>query len=275
MAPIEPASTAMAIATAWVAKEGVGKLLGPTIDYLGDGLKDIVVKRNEAAKAIVENAVNKLGDKIEQPGQVPPKVLKTILNDATYATDSLAFEYFGGVLASSRTELGRDDRGDRFARLVDGLSTYQLRAHYLIYKTISQVFTGGGYSFSTNVSRTQMTLFIPRLQFTDGMEFAKDEIDIENTLCMHILNGLGKDGLIATGWSIGNREFLRENASYDCGDDGMIVSPTQIGSELYLWAHGLGDLENDHMLSGRMNNQFPNQPLPIKNVVPVKFSNQK
>lgn len=275
MVPIEPTSTAVAIAAAWVAKEGVGKLLGPTMDYLGDGLKNIVEKRNEAAKVIVENAVNKLGDKIDQPGQVPPKVLKTILNDGTYATDSLAFEYFGGVLASSRTELGRDDRGDRFAKMVDGLSSFQLRAHYLIYTTISQVFTDGDYSFSTHVSRTQMTLFIPRHQFSNGMEFTQDEIDIENTLLMHILNGLGKDGLIATGWSIGNREFLRKTTKYDCDDDGMIISPTQIGSELYLWAHGLGDLENDHMLSGQMRNQFPDQPQAVQNSVPVKLRNDK
>ena len=72
-------------------------------------------------------------------GQVPPKVLKTIINEGAYSNDDVAVEYLGGVLASSTTEVDRDDRGDRLAKLIGNMSAYQLRSHYLIYSTISEL----------------------------------------------------------------------------------------------------------------------------------------
>ena len=66
----------------------------------------------------------KLGDKLDRPGQVPPKALKTIVNAGSYFDDAIAVEYIGGVLASSRTEVGRDDRGSRIAKMIDSLSVF-------------------------------------------------------------------------------------------------------------------------------------------------------
>lgn len=96
---------------AYLGKDGLAKLLGPTADYLGGELQAYTQRRMENVGRIFSRAESKLGDKLERPGQVPPKVLKTIINDGSYADDELAVEYFGGVLASSRTEIGRDDRG--------------------------------------------------------------------------------------------------------------------------------------------------------------------
>jgi hypothetical protein len=64
-----------------------------------------------------------------------------VLDEGSFSSDTLAVDYFGGILASSRTEDGRDDRGARIAKIVDGLSTYQLRSHYLLFTTIRTYLT--------------------------------------------------------------------------------------------------------------------------------------
>jgi len=130
---VDPISTiGLGAVSAYLAKDALQKLLGPTAEYLGDGLRYLTRRRIENIGRIFQKAGAKLGDRIEAPGEVPPRVLKTVLNEGSYCDDELAAEYFGGVLASSRTDTGRDDRGARIGKLLDGLSTYQIRAHYLI-----------------------------------------------------------------------------------------------------------------------------------------------
>jgi len=51
-------------------------------------------------------------------------------------------------LASSRTELGRDDRGARIGEILDGMSIYQIRSHYIVYSLIRKTFKDSGYVFN-------------------------------------------------------------------------------------------------------------------------------
>ena len=169
---MEPVTTAV---TAYLAKDGIGKLLGPTADYLGEGLRDLTRRRVESIGRIFSNASTKLGSQLDEPGQVPPRVLKTVLNEGSYCEDPVALEYFGGVLASSRTERGRDDRGARVAKVVDNLSTYQLRTHYLIYSSIANLFATSGRRFGTDQDRTQMQIFLPGEGYANAMEFSQEE----------------------------------------------------------------------------------------------------
>ena len=125
-----------------MAKDGVAKLLGPTAEYLGEGVRDLTQRRVESIGKMFSNASKKLGGRLEQSGEVPPTVLRTVLNEASYREDQLSVEYVGGVLASSRTEHGRDDRGSRMIQVVDGLTSYQMRTHYLIYSSLSRLFSG-------------------------------------------------------------------------------------------------------------------------------------
>jgi hypothetical protein len=146
---VEPITTVgLGAVAAYLTKDGIAKLLGPTAEYLGDGLRDFTKRRAENISRIFQKASEKLGNRIETPGEVPPRVLKAVLNEGSFCDDELAAEYFGGVLASSRTEQGRDDRGARIAKILDGLSTYQIRAHYLIYATIKQTFAAANLPFN-------------------------------------------------------------------------------------------------------------------------------
>src|SRR6266581_8296847 len=120
----------------------IERMLGPTADYIGGGVEAWTKKRVDNVTRIFRSAQNKLGVKLEREGSVPPRVLKEILQEGSFCDDELAAEYFGGVLASSRSEIPRDDRGSAMARLVGRLTTYQLRSHFLLYTVIKTAFKG-------------------------------------------------------------------------------------------------------------------------------------
>lgn len=144
---------------AYLGKDGLQKLLGPTAEYLGGELQEFTKKRVENIGKIFSKAEEKLGDRIESPGQVPPKVLKTVINEGSYCDDEIAVDYFGGILASSRTDLGRDDRGARIAKILDGMSTYQIRSHYVIYSLVKKIFSDSGYKYNLEIDRKWSCLF--------------------------------------------------------------------------------------------------------------------
>ena len=206
---MEPVTTiGLGAVAAYVAKDGIGKLLGPTADYLGDGLRDLTRRRVESIGRIFSNASTKLGSQLDEPGQVPPRVLKTVLNEGSYCEDPVALEYFGGVLASSRTERGRDDRGARVAKVVDNLSTYQLRTHYLIYSSIANLFATSGRRFGMDQDRAQMQVFLPFEGYANAMGFSQEELNNPQILS-HVWHGLMSDGLIEGRWQFGDQRSLR------------------------------------------------------------------
>ena len=204
----EPTTVGLAALVAYLSKDGVAKILGPTADYLGGQLKEFTQKRIENVGKIFSNAEKKLGNKIDSPGQVPPKVLKTIINEGSYSDDVIAVEYFGGVLASSRTEVGRDDRGSRLSKIIDNLSVYQIRSHYLIYSTISDLFSNSENSFDIQPNRRKMQLFMPVQGYYEAMAFTSQEWE-NPQLLNHIFHGLDTDGLIDNAWRYGSQESLK------------------------------------------------------------------
>ena len=251
----------------YVGKDVVNKILGPTAEYLGQQLKEYAQKRLENTGKIFSNAEKKLGDKLDRPGQVPPKVLKTILNEGSYADDAVATEYFGGVLASSRTEVGRDDRGSRLAKMIDNMSAYQLRSHYLIYSTISKLFSNSENSFHLSRNRRKIQLFIPVQDYVGAMAFTQQEWDNPQML-QHILHGLAADELIAGGvW--GGQEDLKKTFS-GAPSAGIICTPTVLGAELLLWAFGHGDKNLDFLLTDDFSPEIEGIPKSVSNALAIQ-----
>ena len=265
----EPITTVgLGALAAYLTKDGVSKILGPTADYLGGQLKEFTQKRIENVGKIFSNAEKKLGNKLDSPGQVPPKVLKTIINEGSYSDDDVTVEYFGGVLASSRTEVGRDDRGSRLAKMIDNLSVYQIRSHYLIYSTISELFSNSENSFNTHENRGKMQLFIPLQSYCDVMAFTQQEWNNRQILS-HIFHGLAADDLIGSNWKFGNQEFLKKILS-GVPSGGIICTPTALGAELLLWAFGHGDKALDFLLTDDLSSEIEGIPKSVSNVVAAK-----
>lgn len=250
---VEPITTVgLGAIAAYLGKDGLAKLLGPTAEYLGEGLRDFTRRRAENISRIFQKASEKLGDRIEAPGEVPPRVLKVIVDEGSFCDDDLMAEYFGGVLASSRTELGRDDRGARMAKLLDGLSTYQIRTHYLVYGTIKHLFADAKLPFNID-GRPKMRVFLPFSGYEPAMEFSAAENQQFGSLLQHIFFGLSAENLIEPSyWRYGPKEKIIDLYT-EAQDGGIVCQPSALGAELFLWAFGRSDKEIDYIFDPSFN----------------------
>jgi hypothetical protein len=102
--------------------------------------------------------------------ELPPKVLKVILEEGAFCDDELASEYFAGVLASSRTQNDRDDRGATYAQLVSRVSNYQIRFHYLFHCAFTRIYSGSTVNLLNGTLWSNMKLFILKSDLEAAME---------------------------------------------------------------------------------------------------------
>jgi hypothetical protein len=218
------------------------KLLGPSAIYLGGKTKELAQKAVENIERVFVNATNKLGPDIDKEGTVPPRVLKGTMNEAAFCEDAIATEYLGGVLASSRRDSSRDDRGVVMNALIGRLSSYQLRTHYIFYHACKALYDGKSNSFLNcpdvnGVFFPMMCYYIAMGYHEDVLanvgnadeEASKTAFQDLDSLFTHIFFGLHREGLIS-----GFREMSRK------GEQGIECSPSPLGVELFLWAYGLG-----------------------------------
>jgi len=250
---VEPVTTTVAVASgvgAYMAGDGVTKLLGPTMEYLGGNLKEFVEKRHKNFDTIVGRAINLLGKDADTKGAVPPRVLKEIIEEGTYSEDQEVLEYYGGVLASSRSHDGRDDRGVRFAKIVSNLTSYQVRAHYILYKAANAVLANKVTSLAGPDTRQKCGVFIPIQQFGDAMGLAEDEMKDFGTYLSHALFGLYADGLVER-FEFGND--LSSVGTHLPNEAGVYFIPSVVGAELFLWGMGQGRSGVDRLLSPELD----------------------
>lgn len=262
---------------AWASKEVLTKLLGPTADYIGGEIEGLVEKCNINIGDIFAKAYRKLGTRLEQPGTVNPRVLKNIFDEGKFCEDDLSKEYFAGVLAASRTENGKDDRGVTNAKLVSNLSSYQIRTHYIFYSLLRRTFLPYGSIVSPDTHRKMMIIYIPSETYYSGMGSLLEHSDDREKISIlaHSMNGLRRNDLLEDEYVYGERErFLTRTLTSGSKDYrlnkrvlceyGISFQPTHSGMEFYLWAHGLGD--RDHF-------QFLDESLALDPIEAVQLPN--
>lgn len=220
------------------SKELILKILGPTADYIGKCVRDWTEHRIKNVNTIFKKAGKKLGRKIEESGSVHPKVLKLVLDEGSFCDDDLTKEYFAGVLASSRSSVQRDDRGAYFLRLVDKLSNYQIRTHYIFYTLFKKLYKEALGNLSQGNVRRNMRIHLPIDTYAHAMDF--DDREEEFEIATHSLDGLMREQLIDKGWSLGFSENYSELGGKSDLPYGIIYASSITGIELYLWAMGMG-----------------------------------
>lgn len=212
----------------------VEKVLGPTADYIGGGIKNWTEKRVNNVGRIFTKAARRLGPQLEENGAVPPKVLKGILDEGSFCDDELSAEYFGGVLASSRSGMPRDDRGATYIALLGRLSTYQIRSHYIFYHILKNLLNGLAITWVELMRYpSKLEAIIPLEIYEQAMAFSAGE-DVR-ILYPHIANGLMKEFLIHERLKGGG--FLSKEG-LGLEDFALGIQPTILGIELFLWAYG-------------------------------------
>ncbi|WP_065188359.1 hypothetical protein [Shewanella woodyi] len=271
----EPITTVgLGAIAAYLGKDGISKILGPTAEYVGGELQAFTKKRIENVGRIFQSAERKLGQDIDSPGAVSPKVLKNIVNEGSYSDDDISVEYFGGVLASSRTDLLRDDRGARIARKIDNLSTYQLRTHYFIYSTIANICKDSGESVHRSEGRANLQIHIPLQGFADSLGLTQKEWD-NPQLLHHIFHGLDSDGLIGSTWGFGSVENIKPLAhSQNVNEAGIVCEPSAAGAELFLWGFGHGQKTLDYIFDNEFNSELDGLDSMIIGSTQTKYNNQ-
>jgi hypothetical protein len=257
---MDPATGLTILGTAVGSAKVVEKLLGPTADYLGAGLRSWTEKRVENTKRIFLHATKLLGDRIDEPGGVPPKVLKGILEDGSFCDDQLSAEYFGGVLASSRTGISRDDRGASFTALLSRLTTYQIRTHFIFYRIVRELFVGTGISVSTSEGRNQLKTFVPYSVYVPAMDFASTEANEISSIMSHVMFGLARERLIEDQFHFGGIDYVKRYYA-TASTAGFIFTPSALGVELLLWATGQGRIHIAEFLAPGM--VFPEHEFTI------------
>lgn len=199
------------------SKEVLNKLLGPTAEYVGGEMKNFVEKCNVNIGNIFARAIRRLGPRLEEPGTVSPRMLRHVLDEGRFCEDEVAAEYFGGVLASSRSGNPRDDRGVPILAAIKDLSVYELRQHYLLYKMVKTLFDGKPLKLLMDRDRKRMGVYIPAHVYVKAMGFSDPERLNLSTILVHSVAGLVRRDLIDPHYAYGPTDVLK--SEYAEADD--------------------------------------------------------
>ena len=225
--------------TLWASKDMLGKVLGPTADYLGGGLKSTVEKCNVNVGRVFRRAAEKLGPRLEKPGAVNPRVLRHVYEDGRFAEDDVVVEYYGGLLAGSKTSDGKSDQALPYLAAVQRMSVYELRLHFVFYYELLRVHKACGVNLANGNQVRDLSMVMPHEMFLAALDIAptdeKAQIDYWPILS-HAVVGLHQEGLI-------------DNYTYGTLDDeakefpgaptnGILLTPSFLGAELFAWAIG-------------------------------------
>jgi hypothetical protein len=231
MDPITTVGTGLAVIG---SKDILTKILGPTADYVGGEMKNLVQKCNVNLDNIFVRAKKKLGDRIDMDGQVSPRVLKHVLDEGRFCEDSIVADYYGGVLASSRSEVDRDDRGVAILAAIKSSSVYQLRLHYLFYSLVYKLYRGQGKKLGTD--RAGMQVYIPYSVYAEAMSFS--EAENPAAILDHSVEGLVRSGLVESNFHYGQKQHMEKKFAA-ATEAGIIMAPSVFGAEVFLWGQGI------------------------------------
>jgi hypothetical protein len=240
---VEPAGIGSAASK---ATDQVGPLLqralGPSADVIGEHWAAKLRDRFAKTRRVVDVANRRIRDSDHQ-GRVPPRVANRVFEESEYCDDELVTEYLGGVLASSKTSLDMADLGNTYASYVAHLAVDHLRAHYYIYAELQRVAHGKTvrWPFRSEVAEAASLLIPFGVAFRDFCP-SSDYEDLLSILWwlqreqLLLLRELGVSSTLA-------RAFDGVQA------DGVVVQPTALGVELFMWGLGRGARKISRYLS--------------------------
>jgi hypothetical protein len=221
------------------AGKGLGglfnRLFGPAADEIGQALGRIAAYRVGNWGRIVEKAQQKSA---ESSGIVNPRVAFQLLDDGSLCDDEIMVEYLSGLLAGSRSNSGRDDRAIVWGHLVTGLSSLQIRGHFILYREWAGLLHKRiEFNPTSAFGLQQAQLHVDADEFTTAALHGEEDLTRAEVL-HHVVPGLARAGLIANRYAWGDGTESR----FDAFDRSLRVNPTPQGMELYGWAQGMSGL---------------------------------
>lgn len=230
------------IAIALPGEWALQKAFGPALTEIGEDLKKIYAKGRDKLVAIAYR-------KVENPGdgkQANLRVTRDVLWNGAFTEDEVCAEYFGGILASSRSTDGKDDDAIQYVDVIKSMSARQLRLHYTIYNCLNKLFVTTGVPVNVGQGSEMQAKQIC---------FASVELTVSLNLKIETdLNILHRQGLL--------HEYRSD--VYKLPDNKMLpytmARPTTFGVLLYACA--LNRLEEWRTFPAKDFGDFPDVPLP-------------
>lgn len=135
--------TAGVASAAYVAQQ----LFGKTLAEMGDDL-------NKVYKANRDKLLAKAAKKVVDPndGAKPNlRVARDVIWNGAVTDDEVCAEYFGGLLAASRSDDGKDDSALIYVDCIKALSSKQLHLHFVIYSSLHKMLLDAGTAINPGI----------------------------------------------------------------------------------------------------------------------------
>jgi len=210
------------------------RLLGPSVDEFGQALARSVAYRTRNFGRIAEKADRK-ATSMPADGIVSYRLAYQMLEEGSLCDDELTAEYLGGLLAASRSPGGRDDRAASWCRIVSGMSTFQIRAHFILYREWAERLHDMP-DISIRIQHGTATMHAELHEFASVMR--GDSPISEDDALQDGINGLDAASLIGD-YAVGPRRGELSDSEFA---ETVRVLPSFRGLELYGWAQGLPGL---------------------------------
>lgn len=204
----------MGVAAVGAASYVAHRLFGKTLEEMGSDVNKLYQKGRD-------RIIIKATEKVRNPedGKVPNiRVARDVLWNGVVTESEVCAEYFGGILASSRTEDGVDDESIHYVDVIKSLSSSQLHLHYCIYRALQARLLRDGVSLNPGM---ESELKAVNTYFSSAEAMAVG-LNIEFGLPI-----LARNGLV--------QAYRMDNA--DLVNGGVLpyfyVTPTTFGTALY------------------------------------------
>ncbi len=194
------------------------KIFGPALTEIGEDFKKLyAVGRDKIIAAACK--------KIEDPDdgkKANLRVMRDVLWSGAFTEDEVCAEYFGGVLAASRSDDGKGDDAIQFVDVIKSLSAKQLQLHYTIYNSLNKAFVAEDQRVNVGKGSevTPKQVWFSSIELLDGLGLLATDLNI-----------LQRQGLIYTYET--NRHELNEGQEFSYAN----VNPTTFGVLLYAAVH--------------------------------------
>lgn len=225
----------------WAIKE----TLGPTLKSVGVDLEQLYQKSKKGVTLIALVAKRKIQDKKGLKANL--RVTRDVFWNGSFSDEAICAEYFGGVLAASRTEDGHDDTGIHYTDIIKSLSSKQLHLHYLVYNSFNKLLLKNP---STKILNVGLQSDVQR----DSTFFFTAEIlqlGIDTSIDFTALHTKGLIG-----------DYMTEPKKLDESNGAPLtrVAPTTLGIQLYAVANN--ELKSWRQFPTITYQDFPDIALP-------------
>lgn len=171
---IKPKQLSISVPGEWAAQ----KVLGPTLSEIGDDLQKVYKLGRDKIIAAAKNKIKNIDDN----ATANLRVARDVFWNGAFTDEAICAEYFGGILASSRSQNGKDDTGVYYTDILKSLSSKQIHLHYVIYNCLNRLLIKDETKKDLNVGMStelqRVDVFFATVELEQGIHL-KIDTDLE------------------------------------------------------------------------------------------------